>query len=93
MGFDEALANLGGTAEEIAKSLVLLNIKGRIGNEYNCPIARYIKKVCKPWSGATVEWWGVNNNDYQILDYHFKKPVQDFIAMFDNKKFPELIEG
>jgi hypothetical protein len=44
-GVTDALDQLGDHPDRIAKELAARNIRGRIGDSSNCPIARYVHRV------------------------------------------------
>lgn len=81
---------LGDTTEAVAAKLLELHCKGFRKSPRYCPIAIYINERAKLWPGADFQPGGIFFHDAQIMDYHFKQPVTDFMKRFDAGEFPEL---
>jgi hypothetical protein len=84
---EQDLKALGDIPEQVANSLRALGIKGRRGDEYNCPIARCLRK-----KGYNVECVGSRNTFSPVVDKPIKNPnaIFIFINSFDRGQYPDL---
>lgn len=92
--YDQAvarLAALGGTAEEVAASLIREDCKGWLADTQRCPVAFYLAKKGFDQPSVTRrritldpgEFWG-------LIRIKTPDPVRDFLAQFDGGEFPGL---
>lgn len=84
---EEALAELGNTADEIAAALVAKNMRGHRKSGTCCPIATYLS--------ATFDTPEVTENSIAIGRreqpwIHTPLHVVEFITRFDGGEWPEL---
>jgi hypothetical protein len=102
-GIRDALRTLDAQPWELAKQLGAAGVKGVIGNECACPIARRIAQLVPGADVVFVEAETVRVGGYDRDTFGFDLPVtysaqlpdgvQDFIQEFDLSEWPELIEG
>ncbi len=97
------LGSLGDTPDKIAASLRAQNIKGKQGSTRYGIIANAINTQCDAWAGLKVygdcskqnqngHWsYSASYNDCQIIDPRLPQAVQDFIGLFDQGKYPDLV--
>lgn len=82
----QKLAELPNTPDEIAKFLMTLGIRGRIGSCYRCPTANYLG------GGVVVKLdkiiFDIDTDQYLAVP----EPVSEFIGKFDQGDYPELVE-
>jgi hypothetical protein len=103
MSLKDYLTSLGNTSEEVAESMRKANVKGKRCDLRMCPIlnAIYTGPIKdKVWSGLIIHGgkkdkegkrhYNATYNDCQIMDPQLPRPVQDFIADFDDGKYPDL---
>lgn len=94
-------ATLGDTVEEIAESLRKQGARGIPGCRSNCIIARSYKISCpNGWPGLKAHWYKNTNGtfgcslnffDPQIWDPTGSPALGEFMHLFDEGKFPDLI--
>lgn len=97
------LASLGTTPDEIADSLRAQDIKGKQKSQKQGIICNAINTQCNAWPGLKVygdcskqdtegHWYyRATYNDCQIMDPRLPKPIQDFLGLFDQGKYPHLV--
>jgi hypothetical protein len=85
------LEALGRTADEVAKNLENLGIKGLPRLARHCPLAKYL--ISKGYLQASIFEIAVADSD-SPTPYQCKtpEPCYDFIHDFDRKVYPQLIE-
>jgi len=94
---EKVLYSMGGTSEEVAKTLKKRKIRGDCGVEfsYRNPVARFIRKALKmPYlaldvtQNSCVIWsWFVDNHG----SHKVPKAVSRFLVDFQKGKYPALI--
>lgn len=89
----EALDRLGGSADEIAESLTIADITGKVNDACRCALARYLESlgfrnvaVVKDEAG-----WAVAADGQSTHPLGWDGPVVDFIDAFDARLYPHLI--
>lgn len=82
-----ALAVLGRTSTEIAKSLGRRRIKGEQQHRKNCPLAVYLKR-CFPGQPVSVDG-SATVGDKQI-DHSLTRGQLNFVIDFDGGSYPGL---
>ena len=94
--FNDALADLGGTPDEVAESLRRLGIKGKRKSGETCPLAYFIAaKFGDVVTYAEVDTCGVEieidrgNADLRWVD--FASPCEQFVVRFDKGEYPDLV--
>ena len=94
MGVQEALADLGSTADEVAASLRYRGIKGSIDDPCGCPIANYIKSLGYGYASVGGGFAYAARDDIRLATecLPLPGPVQQFIRAFDNRAYPDLNE-
>lgn len=101
----DVLANLGTTAEEIARNLEKKGIKGKKCDEFDCPLSVYFKLMLTPYSTEdhpirviVLKFYifveaGKHRWDKDVLvDIDCPEHLTDFVEKFDKGMFPKLVE-
>ena len=100
MQYKDYLKSLGNTSDEIAESLRKQNIKGKVRCPSKCIIMNALVVNCgRNWAGLEIRGgtykgkacYSATWNDCQTLDPQLPQPIQDFIAAFDDGKYPDLV--
>lgn len=84
----KALRKLGDSGKQIACSLSRRHIKGQRMHCESCPVARYLQKTFQ--CGFKVSENIETSSGY--IKQPSSKAIKRFIDMFDEGKFPNLIE-
>lgn len=96
----EYLAALGNTPNEIAMTLRMQGIKGKRKSKRYGVISNAINTQCRGWGGLKILGKQDSNGDFhyratygdlQIIDPRLPQVVQDFLGLFDQGKYPELV--
>ncbi len=83
----QLLNELGSNPDQVAERLEELGCKGNISEDKSCPIANYLKS--KFDTVVSVGTWEIRVGD-NLFDA--PKPVEEFINLFDDSFYPNLIE-
>lgn len=93
----EALEDLGGTAEDVGRNLLIEGCKGLPGTATKCPVATFLQRksgrlVDDLKSVPPVFMWAVDGEraDDGFYSVPLPEPVRDFIRSFDAGNYPEL---
>ncbi len=99
----EYLRSLGDTPDEIAVALGVQGIKGKQTSLQQCIIANAINTQCNAWAGLKIygdcskqdqegHWYyRASYNDSQIMDPRLPQAVQDFLGLFNQGRYPDLV--
>jgi len=93
-----ALKELGAGKHKIAAALKEKKIKGIVGDQEECPIAKYVKKLFPKASSISVDSSAITLefSDGQNVEVTPPKAIQNFIETFDGTEedtdngYPEL---
>lgn len=84
------LNSLGGSADSIAKELERMNIKGKVDNYSQCPIAMYLKR--KRYKYVSVDSTiRCCNRSCNYIKIELPKQIVTFVNNFDNEEYPKLV--
>lgn len=91
--FEDAIKDLGNSADKIAKKLKSLKIRGHRNEADICPIGNYLTE--KGFEDVAVYQSGIDarlsGNGYSFtFTITPSKAIESFITRFDNGKYPEL---
>jgi hypothetical protein len=86
---EQALAELGSTADEIAAALIAKQMRGSRKSGTCCPIATYLS-VAFDEPEVTENSISVADGDYDAPWIHTPRHVHEFITRFDGGEWPEL---
>ena len=101
LGVEQALAALGTTESAVATNLFALGFRGQRGSESQDPLARYlVASVKDATSVEVIVELGKNAGQYAIVSRPNHKDVcadlpehvTTFVLLFDDGKYPDLIE-
>lgn len=88
----QALHDMGSTAQEVADTLKQAGIKGRRQSCENCPIARYLDLLGYACPQVGLES-GINAGNraiFRYIDEPHTEATEGFIRQFDKGEFPGL---
>ena len=95
-----ALAKLGQTPDQIAKSLKTLGIVGTICEPTTCPLAIYLGQVLPPRGNTGQGYWqvggdwieGIDRESLElVVELETSPALQVFIDRFDKGQYPDLV--
>ena len=89
---EEALRQLGDTADEVAESLRRAGCRGYTASAHGCPVARYMQGLgFKGFQvGASGYYRGPGHMGVMSAKGHNARGVGEFILRFDRGEYPDL---